>query len=148
MGQSHRLASTSILMPVISDIWHQHLLLWYRKKIRRTEKSHFDIGRVPISTSESIPISNIQKILTSSAGFGPKTLIYTGKRLTSQPLCWSMNVWMSDIRYQIKVYSDIPNNVQLCSLQSDIGSSNIRFSQILLITDIGVSAHLWPQSRI
>jgi hypothetical protein len=45
---------------------------------------------------------------------------------------------MSDIGYQIKVYSDIQYNVGLGSLQSDI-----KLSPISLITDIGVSAHLW-----
>ncbi len=49
---------------------------------------------------------------------------------------------MSDIRYRIKVYSDIRYNVGLRSLQSDIGSSDIKLSPISLITDIGVSAHL------
>ncbi len=46
---------------------------------------------------------------------------------------------MSDIEYQIKIYSDIQYNVGLCSLQSDIGSSDIKLSTISLITDIGVS---------
>jgi hypothetical protein len=53
-----------------------------------------------------------------------------------------MNFWMSDIGYWIKVYSDIRYNVGLRSLQSDIGSSDIKLSPISLITDIGVSAHL------
>ncbi len=64
------------------------------------------------------------------------------RHLFSQPLCWFMNFWMSDIGYRIKVYSDIRYNVGLCSLQSDIGSSDIKLSPISLITDIGVSAHL------
>jgi hypothetical protein len=51
-------------------------------------------------------------------------------------------VWISDIGYRIKVYSDIRNNVGLRSLQSDIGNSDIKLSLISLITDIGVSAHL------
>jgi hypothetical protein len=54
-----------------------------------------------------------------------------------------MNFWMSDIGYRIKVYSDFRYNVGLRSLQSDIGSSDIKLSPISLITDIGVSAHLW-----
>jgi hypothetical protein len=54
-----------------------------------------------------------------------------------------MNFWMSYIGYRIKVYSDIRYNVGLRSLQSDIGSSDIKLSPISLITDIGVSAHLW-----
>jgi hypothetical protein len=51
---------------------------------------------------------------------------------------------MSDIGYRTKVYSDIRYNVGLCALQSDIGRSDIRLSPISLITDIGLSAHLWP----
>jgi hypothetical protein len=47
-----------------------------------------------------------------------------------------------DVGYRIKVYSDIRYNVVLRSLQSDIGSSDIKLSPISLITDIGLSAHL------
>jgi hypothetical protein len=34
-------------------------------------------------------------------------------------------------------------NVGLCAFQSDIGRSDIRLSPISLITDIGLSAHLY-----
>jgi hypothetical protein len=57
----HRWASTSISMSAISDIRHQHLLFRYRRQICRTEKHHSDIRSVPISTSEFIPISNIEE---------------------------------------------------------------------------------------
>jgi hypothetical protein len=57
----HRWASTSILMSAISDIRHRHLLLRYRRQICRTENCHSDIRSVLISTSESIPISDIYK---------------------------------------------------------------------------------------
>jgi hypothetical protein len=50
---------------------------------------------------------------------------------------------MSDIGYRTKLYSDIRYNVGLRALQSDIGRSDIRLSPISLITDIGLSAHLW-----
>ncbi len=133
-------ASTSTLMSAISNIRHWHLLFRYRKKICRTENCHSDIGKVPISTSESILISDIQKILITSARFEPKAPVFKGECLTSQPLC---DLCVSDAGYQIKLYSDIRYNVWLRSLQSDIGSSDIKFSPISLITDIGVSAHLW-----
>jgi hypothetical protein len=55
---------------------------------------------------------------------------------------------MSDIGYWTKVYSDIRYNVGLCALQSDIGRSDIRLSQILLITDIGLRAHLCPKREL
>ncbi len=142
-GVDHRWASTSILMSAISDIRHRHLLFRYRKKICRTANCLSYIGRVPISISEFIPISNIQKIFVTPAGIEPKTLVFTGERLTSQPLCWSVTHGMSDTGYRIKVYSDIWYNVGLRSIQSDIGSSDIKLSPISLITDIGVSAHLW-----
>jgi hypothetical protein len=74
---SHRWASTSTSISAISDIRHRYLLFRYRKKICRTENCHSDIGRVPISTSESIPISDIQKIFITSAGFEPKTLVFS-----------------------------------------------------------------------
>jgi hypothetical protein len=49
---------------------------------------------------------------------------------------------MSDIRYQIKVYSYIQYNVGLCSPQSDIGGPDIRLSPISPIMDIQLGAHL------
>ncbi len=58
---NHRWASTSISMSAISDILHRHLLFGYRRQICRTEKRHSDIGSVLISTSESIPISDIEE---------------------------------------------------------------------------------------
>ncbi len=58
-----------------------------------------------------------------------------------------LQMLMSDIKYQTKVYTDIPHNVGLCALQSDIGRSDIRLSPISLITDIGLSAHLCWQVR-
>ncbi len=79
----HRWVSTSILMSTISDIRHQHLLFWYRKKICRTENCHPDIGKVPISTSETILISNFQKIVITSAGCESKPLLFTDEVLTS-----------------------------------------------------------------
>jgi hypothetical protein len=120
-------------MSAVSDIRHWHLLFRYRKRICRTENCHSDIGRVPISTSESIPISDIQKIFITSAGFEPKTLVFSATVLIYEFL---------DAGYRIKIYSDIRYNVRLCSLQSDIGSSDIKLSPISLIMDIGVSAHL------
>jgi hypothetical protein len=89
---SHRWASTSTSISAISDIRHRHLLFRYRKKICRTENCHSDIGRVPISTSESIPISDIQKIFFTSAGFEPKTLVFSATVLIYEFL---------DVRYQI-----------------------------------------------
>ncbi len=45
----------------VGDIRHQHLLFWYRRQICRTEKRHSDIESVPISTSEFVPISDIEE---------------------------------------------------------------------------------------
>ncbi len=78
--------------------------------------------------------SDIQKIFITSAGFEPKTLVFSATVLIYEFL---------DVGYRIKVYSDIRYNVGLRSLPSDIGSSDIKLSPISLITDIGVSAHLW-----
>jgi hypothetical protein len=44
---------------------------------------------------------------------------------------------MSNIEYQTKVYPDIRYNVGLCALQSDIGRSDIRLIPISLITKGG-----------
>ncbi len=120
----------------VGDIRHPTLSSDIGRKYR-AENCHSDIGGVPISTSESIPISYIQKIFFTSAGFEPKTFVLKYEHLTSQPQCWFMNLWMPDIGYRIKVYSD----VGLHSLQSDIESSDIKLSPISLIMDIRVSAH-------
>jgi hypothetical protein len=66
MDNLHRWASTSISMSVISDIRHRHLLFRYRRQICWTEKRHSDIGSVPISTSEFIPISDIEEKIYAS----------------------------------------------------------------------------------
>ncbi len=77
----HRWASTLISMSAISDIQHRHLLFRYRSEICRTEKHHSDIGSVPISTSEFIPISDIEekkyfslRIRTCTPGTGKRAL--------------------------------------------------------------------------
>ncbi len=117
----HRWASTSASMSAISDIRHQHLLFRYRKKICRTENCHSDIGRVPISTSESIPISDIKKIFFTSAGFEPKTLVFSATVLIYEFL---------DVGYRIKVYSNIRYNVDsaLFSPISEVPiSSSVRY---------------------
>jgi hypothetical protein len=70
----HRWASTLISMSAISDIRHRHLLFRYRRQICRTEKRHSDIGSVLISTSEFIPISDIEekkKFLPADLNPGP-----------------------------------------------------------------------------
>jgi hypothetical protein len=48
----------------------------------------------------------------------------------------------SDVRYRISVKSFICDKMSVCSIQSDIGGSDIRLSLILFITDIKLSAHL------
>ncbi len=82
---------------IIGGHRHQHLLFQHRKKICWTENCHSDIGRVMISTSESIVISDIKTYFFIPARTKPKILDFTGKRITSQPQFWSMNSGMSDI---------------------------------------------------
>jgi hypothetical protein len=135
-------------MSAISDIRHRHLLFRYRKNICRTENRHSDVGRVPISTLELIPISDIKrKYHIISAGFELKSHAFTGERITPQLLCGSVNCVMLDIRYRIKVYSDIRYNVGFRSLQSDIGRFDIQLSPISLITDIGPTYGIQWQSK-
>jgi hypothetical protein len=112
----HRWASTSISMSAISDIRHRHLLFRYRRQICRTEKRHSDIGSVPISTSELIPISDIEEKNISICKFEPTSLGFLSKRYNTEILRLSMYIWMSDIGYRIKLYSDIRYNVGLHSL--------------------------------
>jgi hypothetical protein len=44
MHNTHRWASTSILMSTISDIRHRQLFFRHQRQICRTEKCHSDIG--------------------------------------------------------------------------------------------------------
>jgi hypothetical protein len=53
---------------------------------------------------------------------------FTGELITTQPVVLIYEPW--DVRYRIKVYSDILNNVRLRPLHSAIGGSDIRQSQI------------------
>ncbi len=84
---AHRWASTSILMSVISDIRHQHLLFRYRRQLCQTENIHSDIESVPISTSMPLPISDIEKKIITSRGLEPGPLPEEGERYTSQLQC-------------------------------------------------------------
>jgi hypothetical protein len=130
-------------MSVVSDIQHRHLLFRNRKKICRTENGHSDIVRVSISTSISFPISNILTILHHVRWIRTQDPSFHKRAPYLPATVLIYKTWMSDIPYGIKDYSDIRYNYGLCSLRSDIGSSDIKFSPISLVTDIGVSAHLW-----
>jgi hypothetical protein len=81
-------------------------------------------------------MSDIQKIFFTSIGYEPRTFFHRRVPYISVNL-------MSDIGYRMKVYSDIQHNAGLHSFQPDVRSCDIKLSPILLITDIGVSAHLW-----
>ncbi len=136
ISSKHRWASTSTSISAISDIRHRHLLYRYRKKICRTENSHSDTEGFRYRYLSPFRYLISKKYLSHQQDSNHRHLF-------SQPLCWFMNFWMSDIGYRIQVYSDIWYTVGLRSLQHDIGSSDIKLSPISLITDIGVSAHLW-----
>jgi hypothetical protein len=59
-----------------------------------------------------------------------------------------LNYVMWNVGYQIKVYSDFEYYVGLNSVKSDTGGPDIRLSQITLITDIALSAHLSRLPRL
>jgi hypothetical protein len=82
----HRWASTSISMSAISDIQHRHLLFQYRRQICRTEKRHSDIGSVPKSTSEFIPISDIEEKKILSCRFERAPLGMLSERFNTKLL--------------------------------------------------------------
>jgi hypothetical protein len=131
----HRWASTSISMSAISDIRHRHLIFQYRRQICRTEKRHSDIGSVPISTSELIPISDIEEKNISTSIFEPTSLETVSEHYNTKLVCLSKCIEMLDIGYRIKVYSDLRYNVGLRSLSpiSEVlrsGSVRYRWSRI------------------
>jgi hypothetical protein len=76
-------------MSAISDIRHRHLLFWYRRQIYRTEKRHSDIGSVPISTSEFIPISDIEENIFPFSRFESTPLEMVSERYNTKLLCLS-----------------------------------------------------------
>jgi hypothetical protein len=133
---THRWASTSISMSAISDIRHRHLLFRYRRQIYRTEKPHSVMGSVLISTSEFIPISDIEEKNISSWRFESAILGLVSERFNTKML------WLlvkCDVGYRIsdKTLFYILYNVGLRSLtvryQSEVpisGSVRYRWSQI------------------
>ncbi len=107
----HRWASTSILMSAISDI----------------DICYYDIGDKYGRLKNVILISEVFRYQHQNPG--PLEII--GKYYTSELRYFFLIKRMSDIRYRIKLYSNIRYNVGLCSL-----------SPISLITDIRLSSHL------
>ncbi len=103
----HRWASTSILMSAISAIQHRHLLFQYWRQICLLEKRHSDIGSVPISSSEFIPISDIDVKIISPTGLEPSPLRNLSNHYNTELLCLTVSIRMSDIAYRIKLFSDI-----------------------------------------
>ncbi len=89
----------------ISDIWHRHLLFRYRRHICWTEKRHSDIGSVPISTSELIPISDIEEKNFSSCRFEFMTLGKVSERYNTELLWLFVYNWCQI--FDLKLYSDI-----------------------------------------
>jgi hypothetical protein len=90
-------------MSAISDIRHRHLFFRYWRQICRTENCHSDIGSVPISTSESIPISDIYK------NFIYTTWIWTRdpwkRRLELHHSATLLFLNLGDVGYRIKLNS-------------------------------------------
>jgi hypothetical protein len=125
-------------MSAISNIRHRpchlYLLSRYRKKISQTENCHSDIGRVSISTSESIPISDIKNGFIIPTGLDKKLLYHTNW-IRTHALWFYRQAHYRQLRrfymlIMLKLFSDIRYNVGLRSLQSDIRGSDIRLSPI------------------
>jgi hypothetical protein len=126
---------------------HRHRPQYRRYPTSDIDIYYSDIGRKYVGLKTVIPISEgflyrhlspfrypiSKKKIITPAGFELKTLVFSATVLIYEFLA---------VGYRIKVYSDIRYNVGFRSLQSDIGSSDIKLSPISLITDIGVSAHL------
>ncbi len=115
---------------------HRHQLPFrYRTK---------SISDIPISKVDKSDPNDPNKILWNSivhTGVEP-TVIMSCIRCITTALRGFTHV-ESDMGYPTKVYSNVWHNVGLCTLQSDILRSDIRLSPISLITDIGLSSHLW-----
>jgi hypothetical protein len=122
---------TAISMSAISDI----------------DICYSDTGEKYVGLKNTIPISEVfqyrhqssfryqtlKKKNILSCRFKPSPLRMVSERYNTKLLLLSVLIRMSDIGLNFIPISDI---------MSDIGSSDIRFSPISLITDIGLSAHL------
>jgi hypothetical protein len=109
-----RWASTLILMTAISDI----------------DLFYSDIGDKYVGLKTFIPVSEVfryqhqspfryptlKKEVIFSGGFEFEPLDLVHERYNTQLHCFSVTVWMSDIGYRIKLYSEIRYNVGLRSL--------------------------------
>ncbi len=158
-GVDHRWASTYAFMSAISDIDIPYsdirtknvglnLFILIPKEFRYRHQLPFQYRTKSIS---DIHISKIYKSFPNDPSKIIWNIIFlTGLDPTIFRLCiashhWATRIYKFWFRYidQTKVYSYIRYNVGLCTLQSDIGRSDIRLRPISLITDIGLSAHLW-----
>ncbi len=120
-------------MSAISDIRHRHLLFQYRREICRTEKRHSDIGSVLISTSEFIPISDIEEKKFPPCEFEPAHLLKISKRYTTVLLCLSVLLRMSDIWHQKKC-------IPISDIMSDSALS-VRYQKFRYQTPSVISDH-------
>jgi hypothetical protein len=95
----------------VGDIRHPHLFFRYRRQICRTENCHSDVRNVPISTSESIPISDIKETkIIPPGGFEPTPPVAVSEYYTTQLLYHTATVPVfkdRDVGYRIKLNSDI-----------------------------------------
>ncbi len=109
---------------------HRHLLFWHWRQICWTENHHSDIGSFPISTSEFIPISDIEekKKIMPPSGFEPTPLGILNEHYKSKLWC------LSDIGQNFILISDIVSDSALSvryrkfryQAQSDIADHGYR----------------------
>ncbi len=95
---------------------HRHRSQCRRYPTSDIDICYSDIVSVPISTSEFIPISNIDEKKYSPRGFEPTPHKRINERHNTKLLSLSVYIGMSYIGYWIKLYSDIRYNVGLRSL--------------------------------
>jgi hypothetical protein len=116
-----------------------------------------DIGDKYVGLKTVIPISEVfryqhqssfryptlKKTILQPSGFEPPPLGMVSKCYNTKLRFMSVQVAMSDIGYRRKLYSNIRYNIGLHFLSPNIGSSDIRLNPISLVTDSGLSGHLW-----
>ncbi len=143
----HRWASASILMSAISDIRHRHLLFRYRKRICRTDNCHYDIERVPISTSESIfryPISKKYFSLLLILNQRPLLSQASGLPLSHWADLWTSGCRISDIGWKFIPISDIMSDSALFSPISEVPiSSSLRYRWSRISEKVATYAPGW-----
>ncbi len=120
-------------MSAITDIRNRNLLFRYWRRIWRTENRHSDMEVFRYWHQSSIRYPTLKKKIIPPIGFEPGLLAMVSECYNTKLKCVSTKMWMSDIGYRIKLYSNIhimsdsALSVRFLGFLGDTGASNSVF---------------------